>query len=143
LKQAAEAKCTTSYIRGGTILDGDHAGKAGRAKATLTRTASWPDGGQARRDSCAPASVDLVSMIGSLVPLLRSRAFLSFVVATAFTIASWFSFLAAAPYLLAERLHEPPNPRLAVLLCRQIASDEARAHDARNPQRVAGGVNTD
>jgi DHA1 family bicyclomycin/chloramphenicol resistance-like MFS transporter len=56
-----------------------------------------------------PASVDLVSMIGSLVLLLRSPAFLSFVVATAFTSASWFTFLAAAPYLLAERLHEPPS----------------------------------
>ena len=57
----------------------------------------------------APATVDLASMIGSLVLLLRSAAFLSFVVATAFTSASWFTFLAAAPYLLAERLHEPPS----------------------------------
>jgi hypothetical protein len=40
---------------------------------------------------------------------MRSAAFLSFVVATAFTSASWFTFLAAAPYLLAERLHEPPS----------------------------------
>src|SRR5271169_6678911 len=37
----------------------------------------------------APATVDLASMIGSLVLLLRSAAFLSFVVATAFTSASW------------------------------------------------------
>jgi DHA1 family bicyclomycin/chloramphenicol resistance-like MFS transporter len=57
----------------------------------------------------APASVNLASMIGSLFLLLRSAAFLSFVVATAFTSASWFTFLAAAPYLLAERLHEPPS----------------------------------
>ncbi len=57
----------------------------------------------------AAVSVNLVSMIGSLVLLLRSAAFLSFVVATAFTSASWFTFLAAAPYLLAERLHEPPS----------------------------------
>ena len=56
-----------------------------------------------------PASVNLASMIGSLVLLLRSPVFLSFVVATAFTSTSWLTFLAAAPYLLAERLHEPPS----------------------------------
>ena len=57
----------------------------------------------------APASVNLVGMIGSFVLLLQAPAFLSVVFATAFTSASWFTFLAAAPYLLNERLHEPPS----------------------------------
>jgi MFS transporter, DHA1 family, multidrug resistance protein len=48
-------------------------------------------------------------MIGSFVVLLRSPAFLSVVSATSFTSASWFTFLASAPYLLAQRLHEPPS----------------------------------
>jgi DHA1 family bicyclomycin/chloramphenicol resistance-like MFS transporter len=57
----------------------------------------------------APAPVNFVGMIGSFVLLLRSPAFLSFAFATAFTSASWFTFLAAAPYLLSELLHEPPS----------------------------------
>jgi DHA1 family bicyclomycin/chloramphenicol resistance-like MFS transporter len=56
-----------------------------------------------------PAFVNVIGMIGSFVLLLRSAAFLSVVFATAFTSASWFTFLAAAPYLLAERLHAPPS----------------------------------
>jgi len=57
----------------------------------------------------APAPVNFVGMIGSFILLLRSPAFLSVAFATAFTSASWFTFLAAAPYLLAELLHEPPS----------------------------------
>ena len=56
-----------------------------------------------------PAPVNLVGMIGSFILLLRSPAFLSVACATAFTSASWFTFLASAPYLLAELLHEPPS----------------------------------
>src|SRR5437016_9880816 len=57
----------------------------------------------------APAPVNFVGMIGSFLLLLRTPAFLSFAFATAFTSASWFTFLAAAPYLLSELLHEPPS----------------------------------
>jgi DHA1 family bicyclomycin/chloramphenicol resistance-like MFS transporter len=56
-----------------------------------------------------PAPVNVAGMIGSFVGLLRAPAFLSVASATAFTSASWFTFLAAAPYLLAERLHQPPS----------------------------------
>jgi len=57
----------------------------------------------------APAPVNLVGMIGSFVLLLRSPAFLGVAFATAFTSASWFTFLAAAPYLLSGVLHQPPS----------------------------------
>jgi MFS transporter, DHA1 family, multidrug resistance protein len=57
----------------------------------------------------APAPANLVGMIGSFIVLARSPAFLSIAFATAFTSASWFTFLAAAPYLLSELLHEPPS----------------------------------
>jgi MFS transporter, DHA1 family, multidrug resistance protein len=57
----------------------------------------------------APAPINLVGMIRSFIVLLRSPAFLSIAFATAFTSASWFTFLAAAPYLLSELLHEPPS----------------------------------
>ena len=56
-----------------------------------------------------PASFNIGGMIGSFVLLLRSPAFLGFAFATAFTSASWFTFLASAPYLLAEVLHKPPS----------------------------------
>jgi MFS transporter, DHA1 family, multidrug resistance protein len=48
-------------------------------------------------------------MLRSFVLLLRSPAFLSVSLAAAFTSASWFTFLAAAPYLLSEQLHQPPS----------------------------------
>lgn len=57
----------------------------------------------------APASANVVSMMGAFISLLRSAAFLSYVFSSAFTSASWFTFLAVAPYLLAERLHQPPS----------------------------------
>jgi len=41
--------------------------------------------------------------------LLRSRAFMSFALCTAFTSASWFTFIASAPYVLSDLLHEPPT----------------------------------
>jgi MFS transporter, DHA1 family, multidrug resistance protein len=56
-----------------------------------------------------PASLDLAGMAGSFALLLRSPAFFGFAFGTAFTSASWFTFLASAPYLLSEVLHEPPS----------------------------------
>jgi DHA1 family bicyclomycin/chloramphenicol resistance-like MFS transporter len=56
-----------------------------------------------------PAPANLVAMGRSFVLLLRSREFLGFALTTAFTSVSWFTFLASAPYLLSEVLHEPPS----------------------------------
>ncbi|HEX7199805.1 MAG TPA: MFS transporter, partial [Dongiaceae bacterium] len=56
-----------------------------------------------------PAPANLVAMARSFVLLLRSREFLGFALTTAFTSVSWFTFLASAPYLLSEMLHEPPS----------------------------------
>jgi DHA1 family bicyclomycin/chloramphenicol resistance-like MFS transporter len=64
----------------------------------------------------APAPVNVVGMIGSFILLLRSPAFLSVAFATAFTSASWFTFLAAAPYMLAELLHQPPSTYGLIIL---------------------------
>jgi MFS transporter, DHA1 family, multidrug resistance protein len=57
----------------------------------------------------SPTSFNVAGMLGSFLLLLRSREFLGFAFATAFTSASWFTFLASAPYLLSEVLHEPPS----------------------------------
>jgi DHA1 family bicyclomycin/chloramphenicol resistance-like MFS transporter len=53
------------------------------------------------------APANLAAMGRSFVLLLRSPTFLGFALTTAFTSASWFTFLASAPYLLSEVLHEP------------------------------------
>jgi DHA1 family bicyclomycin/chloramphenicol resistance-like MFS transporter len=41
--------------------------------------------------------------------LLRAPAFVCFALCTAFTSASWFTFIATAPYLMSETLHQPPS----------------------------------
>jgi MFS transporter, DHA1 family, multidrug resistance protein len=53
--------------------------------------------------------LDLGGMVASFAVLLRSPAFLGYAFATAFTSASWFTFLAIAPYLLSDLLHEPAS----------------------------------
>jgi DHA1 family bicyclomycin/chloramphenicol resistance-like MFS transporter len=52
---------------------------------------------------------NLAAMGRSFVLLLRSPTFVGFALTTAFTSASWFTFLASAPYLLSEAMHEPPS----------------------------------
>ncbi|MBO0739200.1 MAG: multidrug effflux MFS transporter, partial [Alphaproteobacteria bacterium] len=56
-----------------------------------------------------PAFVSLGDMTRSFVLLFRSPGFVGIALATAFTSASWFTFLASAPYLLSEVLHQPPS----------------------------------
>jgi MFS transporter, DHA1 family, multidrug resistance protein len=65
--------------------------------------------GKLEETHAAPTSVHLAGMARSFVLLLRAPAFLGFAFATAFTSASWFTFLASAPYLLSQVLHEPPS----------------------------------
>ena len=77
-------------------------GAAGVMMALLART-------KLKETHTSPAAIDLAGMIGSFILLMRSPAFLGFAFATAFTSASWFSFLASAPYLLSQVLHEPPS----------------------------------
>jgi DHA1 family bicyclomycin/chloramphenicol resistance-like MFS transporter len=56
-----------------------------------------------------PAPLDVVGMTGSYIALLRSPAFLGFALCSACTSASWFTFIASAPHILAEALGEPPS----------------------------------
>ena len=57
----------------------------------------------------APAPLNLGGMAAAYLTMLRAPVFLCFGLCTAFTSASWFTFTAAAPFLLAERLHQPPS----------------------------------
>jgi DHA1 family bicyclomycin/chloramphenicol resistance-like MFS transporter len=62
-----------------------------------------------KETNTSPIRVNVAGICASFGLLLRSPAFLGFALATAFTSASWFTFLASAPYLLFEVLHEPPS----------------------------------
>jgi DHA1 family bicyclomycin/chloramphenicol resistance-like MFS transporter len=68
-----------------------------------------------------PDPVNFAGMARSFVLLSRSSVFLAFALATAFTSASWFTFLASAPYLLSEVLHEAPSTYGLMILMPMIA----------------------
>jgi len=53
--------------------------------------------------------LDLAGMTGAYAVLLRSPGFVGFALCSACTSASWFTFIAAAPQLLAHALGEPPS----------------------------------
>jgi DHA1 family bicyclomycin/chloramphenicol resistance-like MFS transporter len=53
--------------------------------------------------------LDLAGMTGANLALLRSPAFVGFAVCGACTSASWFTFIASAPHILAEALRRPPS----------------------------------
>ena len=53
--------------------------------------------------------LDLAGMIAGYWALLRSRRFVAFAVCSATTSASWFTFIASAPHLLADIMGEPPS----------------------------------
>src|SRR6266571_3723189 len=56
-----------------------------------------------------PARLHLVGMAGAYIALLRSPQFLGFALCSACTTASWFTFIASAPHVLADALDEPPS----------------------------------
>jgi len=55
------------------------------------------------------ASLDLAGMGRTAILLLRSPGFVGFALCSACASASWFTFIAAAPQLLAQALGEPPS----------------------------------
>jgi DHA1 family bicyclomycin/chloramphenicol resistance-like MFS transporter len=57
----------------------------------------------------APVPLNLPAMGRSYGLLAGSAMFWCFALCTACTSASWFTFIASAPYLLSETLHEPPS----------------------------------
>ncbi|HEV2188301.1 MAG TPA: Bcr/CflA family efflux MFS transporter, partial [Stellaceae bacterium] len=56
-----------------------------------------------------PVSLNIGAIGRSYGMLLRSPTFSCFALCTAFTSASWFTFIATAPYLMSETLHQPPS----------------------------------
>lgn len=56
-----------------------------------------------------PVRFDLAGMVRSYTVLLRSPGFGAFALCSACTSASWFTFIASAPYLITEVLGETPS----------------------------------
>lgn len=56
-----------------------------------------------------PSRLDVAGMAGAYALLLRSPGFVAFALCSACTSASWFTFIASAPHLLADILREPPS----------------------------------
>ncbi|HZT86848.1 MAG TPA: multidrug effflux MFS transporter [Stellaceae bacterium] len=86
-----------------------------------------------------PVALDLFGMARSYVALLRSGAFVGFALASAFTSASWFTFIATAPYVLSQQLHEPPSTYGAMILLPMAAYMLGNAAAARF-SRVVGST---
>jgi DHA1 family bicyclomycin/chloramphenicol resistance-like MFS transporter len=56
-----------------------------------------------------PVRLDFAGMARSYALLLRSPGFVGFALCSACTSASWFTFIASAPYLVSDVLGEPPS----------------------------------
>jgi MFS transporter, DHA1 family, multidrug resistance protein len=56
-----------------------------------------------------PARLDPIAMVRSYVTLLRSPEYAGFALCGACSSASWFTFCASAPYVMATLLDEPPS----------------------------------
>jgi DHA1 family bicyclomycin/chloramphenicol resistance-like MFS transporter len=63
-----------------------------------------------------PVRLDFVGMLRSSLSLLRSRAFVCFALCSACTTASWFTFIASAPQVLADAGEPPSTYGLMILL---------------------------
>jgi DHA1 family bicyclomycin/chloramphenicol resistance-like MFS transporter len=72
--------------------------------------------------------------------LLGSPAVLCFALCTAFTSASWFTFIASAPYLLSETLHQPPSTYGVMILLPMSAYIAGNAAAARFARRVGSNA---
>lgn len=68
--------------------------------------------------------------------LLGSPAVLCFALCTAFTSASWFTFIASAPYLLSQTLHQPPSTYGIMIIFPMAAYIVGNAAAARFARRV-------
>jgi DHA1 family bicyclomycin/chloramphenicol resistance-like MFS transporter len=76
----------------------------------------------------------------SYTVLMRSRAFMCFALCTAFTSASWFTFIASAPYLLSETLQEPPSTYGVMILLPMAAYIVGNAAAARFARRAGSNA---
>jgi DHA1 family bicyclomycin/chloramphenicol resistance-like MFS transporter len=96
----------------------------------------------ARLPETLPAAVplDLVGLVRSHLTLFRSREFALYALASAASSASWFTFVASAPYFLAARLHRPPSTYAVMILLPMAAYMLGNAAAARGSRRVGSAT---
>jgi DHA1 family bicyclomycin/chloramphenicol resistance-like MFS transporter len=99
----------------------------------------WAWGGLAET-LATPAPLSPAAIGRSYAVLLRSGAFISFALCTAFTSASWFTFIASAPYLLSETLHRPPSTYGVMILIPMVAYMAGNAAAARFARRAGSNA---
>jgi DHA1 family bicyclomycin/chloramphenicol resistance-like MFS transporter len=78
-----------------------------------------------------PVPLNLGEIARSYRLLLRSPPFLCFALCTAFTSASWFTFIATAPYLMSGTLRQPPSAYGLMILLPMVAYIVGNAAAAR------------
>jgi DHA1 family bicyclomycin/chloramphenicol resistance-like MFS transporter len=84
----------------------------------------------------APAPLDPVGMVRAYATLLRSPEYFGFALCGACSSASWFTFCASAPYVLAELLHEPPSTYGLMILLPMLTYMLGNGIAARVAQRL-------
>jgi DHA1 family bicyclomycin/chloramphenicol resistance-like MFS transporter len=87
-----------------------------------------------------PVPLNLGEIRRSYATLLHTPVFLCFAFCTAFTSASWFTFIASAPYLLVDTLHEPPSTYGTMILLPMVAYVLGNAAAARFSRRLGAGA---
>ena len=92
--------------------------------------------GAARRDQPAPGPARSRRHGRAYGALLRSPAFVAFAVCSACTSASWFTFIASAPHLLSDALHQPPSTYGLMILLPMATYMLGNALAARFAQRI-------
>ncbi len=83
-----------------------------------------------------PARLDLVGMAVAHITLLRSPQFLGFALCSACASASWFTFCASTPQVLAEAMGEPPSTYGLMILLPMAAYMLGNAAAARFALRL-------
>lgn len=87
-----------------------------------------------------PIPLNLPQIGRSYRRLLGSLPVMCFGLCTAFTSASWFTFIASAPYLMAERLHQPPSTYGVMILLPMAMYMVGNAVAARFARRVGSNA---
>jgi DHA1 family bicyclomycin/chloramphenicol resistance-like MFS transporter len=93
-----------------------------------------------RETLAQPVPLNLRQIGRSYGLLVRSPAFLCFALCTAFTSASWFTFIATAPYLMSETLHQPPSAYGVMIVLPMAAYILGNAAAARFARRAGAGT---
>ena len=86
------------------------------------------------------APLDLVGTLRAHLQLARSREFALFALASGCSSASWFSFIASAPILLAVRMHQPPSTYGAMILIPMAAYMLGNAAAAQFGRHLTGST---